>query len=210
MFAVSFVACGKKNDPARQPEDVKNDEESAGHPQDANSESSSDSTSSLSIPSSDNSLDTLKDGDKVTVVSCTDDIGPNKCTIVLKFERDKSSTVINKEVAIAPNLNSHELTKVLTEVAETNDGGKIYIAMGTKDTNKKGLFFYVFYSTDTLSCVDGMSSPNYMGARSIEDWKSKSCWILKKEVDVPVKVKVKGKDKEIVVRRKYSLVEGEK
>jgi hypothetical protein len=186
MFAVSFVACGKKNDAARQPEDVKNDEESAGHPQDANSD--------------DNSLDTLKDGDKVTVVSCTDDIGPNKCTIVLKFEfkSDKSSkeVIITKEVAIAQA--SESLEKVLQPVVDTNDGGKIHIAIGTDPSlgNAKTLYFYVFYNNDTPSC--GSISPNYMGGKYIETgWKLGTPWILEEDVVVTI-----GSD---TVKRKYSL-----
>jgi hypothetical protein len=121
MFAVSFVACGKKNDSARQPENVKNDEESAGHPQYANSKSSSDSTSLTSL-SSDNSLATLAEGDKVTVVEYTPTA--TKYKIVLKFERDDNppkSREVTIEGDIASDTNEDNLAKVLTKeaVAET-------------------------------------------------------------------------------------------
>jgi hypothetical protein len=202
MFAVSFVACGKKNDSARQPEDVKNDEESAGHPQYANSESSSaytsssDSTSLIS-PSSDNSLDKLKNGDKVTVVSYI--VSNNKCTIVLKFERGTLFKEVTIEGDIASDTNEDNLAKVLTKeaVAETNDGGKIHIAIGTDPSpgNAKVLHFYVFYNTPHSCSIE---LDTCMGSRYIETgWKLGIPWILEKDVEVTIS----GTS----VKRKYSL-----
>jgi hypothetical protein len=188
MFAVSFVACDKKDGASRQLEnsDKKEDSNSkqaggAGHTSVSQGSSLSDPGSSPSPDATDNFVFT--EGDQVILTNCTVVTVVNSVyqyDLTFEFTRDS----LKKEVSIQVPGSGHKI--ILCPIIDMDNDRKMYMYItSTSSESSDTLAFFSFANSDSEHKCVFVSNPDYIfiNEASLAKFKNKN-FTFKKNFDV--------------------------